>query len=80
MDDPEFDPRPILETLVRHEVDFVLVGGLAGTALGSAYVTYDVDVAYERSRENLQRLASALTEARRDVEGSPGRRPVPARR
>ena len=48
MPEPEFDPQPILEALVRHGVDFVLVGGLAGTARGSAYITYDVDIAYER--------------------------------
>lgn len=71
MADPEFDPRPILEALVRHEVDFVLIGGLAGTALGSAYVTYDIDVAYERSQSNLERLAAALIELGATLRGAP---------
>jgi hypothetical protein len=71
MPDPEFDPRPILEGLVRHDVDFVLIGGLAGTALGSAYATYDVDVAYERSTENLERLAAALVELGATLRGAP---------
>jgi hypothetical protein len=75
MPEPEFDPKPILEALVRHNVDFVLIGGLAGTALGSAYVTYDVDVAYERSRANLERLAAALTELGATLRGAPRERP-----
>lgn len=71
MSDPEFDPQPLLEVLVRHEVDFVLIGGLAGTALGSAYITYDLDLAYERSQANLERLAAALTELGATLRGSP---------
>lgn len=59
-----FRPRPILDALLAHEVDFVLVGGLAGVVRGSSYPSYDVDVAYERSRENLERLAAALHELR----------------
>lgn len=58
----EFDPAPLLEVLNRHGVDFVLVGGLAAIALGSARSTFDVDVAYARDRANLERLAAALRE------------------
>jgi hypothetical protein len=71
MPDAEFDPQQILGTLVRHGVDFVLIGGLAGTARGSAHVTYDVDIAYERSKDNLERLASALHELRATLRGAP---------
>jgi hypothetical protein len=67
----DFDPRSILETLVRHQVDFVLIGGLAGVALGSAYQTSDVDIAYERSVANLERLASALVELGATLRGAP---------
>lgn len=68
---PDFDPRPILEVLVRHEVDFVLAGGLAGVVLGSAFQTGDVDVVYERSNENLERLARGLTELGASLRGAP---------
>jgi hypothetical protein len=68
---PEFDPRPILEVLVRHGVDFVLAGGLAGVVLGSAYQTGDVDVVYERSKENLEHLAAALRELGATLRGAP---------
>lgn len=71
MPEAEFDPQPILEVLARHEVDFVLIGGLAGTAHGSAYITGDVDVAYERSRANLERLAAALVELAATLRGTP---------
>jgi hypothetical protein len=67
----EFQPRQQLETLVRHGVDFVLIGGMAGVARGSAYLTQDVDVAYERSRENLERLAGALQELDATLRGAP---------
>lgn len=67
----QFDPEPILDTLVRHGVDFVVVGGLAGIAHGSAYNTEDIDVAYERSQENLRRLAAALTELGATLRGAP---------
>ena len=66
-----FRPKPILETLVRHRVDFVLVGGLAGVARGSSYPTYDVDIAYARDRPNLERLAAALRELGATLRGAP---------
>ena len=71
MSTPEFDPGPIFETLVRHGVNFVVVGGLAGIAHGSAYSTEDADVAYEPSRQNLQRLAAALSELEATLRGAP---------
>jgi len=68
---PEFDPGPIFETLIRHGVDFVVVGGLAGIAHGSAYNTEDADVAYERSPQNMHKLAAALSELGATLRGAP---------
>jgi hypothetical protein len=70
-DDPEFDK--ILEALSRHEVRFVLIGGLASVHWGSPFPTEDVDITPERSRDNLDRLSSALTEldARIRTQGEP---------
>ena len=67
----EFRPRRILEALAAHEVDYVLVGGLAGIAHGSSYPTYDVDIAYARDRDNLKRLAAALRELGATLRGAP---------
>lgn len=61
----ERDPQPldaqrILDELTRHEVDFVLVGGLAAQTHGSTRMTNDVDVIPAPDPENLSRLAEAL--------------------
>ena len=58
----EFDPVRILEVLDRHGVAFIVVGGVAATLHGSPQATYDLDVAYERSSANVDRLIAALTE------------------
>jgi hypothetical protein len=55
-----FDPEAILRVLQEHEVDYVLIGGLAASLHGSPHVTTDVDVTPSRSAENLARLARAL--------------------
>jgi hypothetical protein len=49
----------------------VLIGGLAGIARGSSYASYDVDVAYARDRENLERLADALRDLGATLGGAP---------
>jgi hypothetical protein len=58
----DFDPLPILRVLDRHEVRFVVVGGIAAIAQGSPLPTQDLDVTPARDPENLGRLASALEE------------------
>jgi hypothetical protein len=55
-----YDPGPAIEALADAGVDFVLIGGLAGIAHGSAYPTYDLDIMYSRDRANLERLAKLL--------------------
>ena len=54
------DFQALLRHLVDAEVRFILVGGFAGTILGSPRITIDLDVVYARDRENLRRLAGAL--------------------
>ena len=67
----EFKPKPMLQALARHDVDFVVVGGLAGMMLGSSYPSFDLDIAYERSPANLERLAAALAELGATLRGAP---------
>ena len=57
-----FDPERVLRVLAKHDVSFVLIGGLAAVAHGSPLPTTDVDIAPDRAEENLGRLAAALTE------------------
>jgi hypothetical protein len=62
----------MLEILERHGVQFVLIGGMAATLHGAAYVTVDLDITPSRDRANLERLSSALGEldARVRVDGA----------
>jgi hypothetical protein len=57
-----YRPDQILQVLERHEVDYVVIGGLAAELRGSPYTTRDVDVTPSRNRANLKRLADALRE------------------
>lgn len=69
------DIRRLLEPLVRHGVDFVLIGGMAGIARGSNYPSFDLDVAYSRDKANVRRLVSALAEIEVRLRGAPANLP-----
>jgi predicted nucleotidyltransferase len=69
--DASLDADALLRPLNRHGVDFVIIGGLAGLIHGSAYPTYDLDIAYSRELVNLGRLASALEEIGVTLRGAP---------
>lgn len=68
---PPLQIEPLLAALDRHGVDFVVIGGVAGLAHGSAYPTYDLDIAYARDEGNLRRLAAALGELEVSLRGAP---------
>src|SRR5438045_3424619 len=50
----------ISEILVSEGVEFIVVGGQAEWLFGSPRATFDVDLCYRRTRENLARLTKAL--------------------
>ena len=52
--------REVIRALVEAGARFVIIGGVALRLQGSAYITLDLDLAYERTRDNAQRVASAL--------------------
>jgi hypothetical protein len=54
--------REILASLERHQVDYVLIGGLGAVLQGSPLPTLDADICPARSPENLERTAAALRE------------------
>jgi hypothetical protein len=66
-----FDPARILETLLRHRVRFVVIGGIAGRLLGSPTLTNDLDICYARDRKNLAALSAALLELEATLRGAP---------
>lgn len=61
----------LLPVLARHEVKFILVGGLAAIVHGASRATYDLDVVYARDAENLERLAKALSPYDPYLRGAP---------
>jgi hypothetical protein len=65
------DLRRIATILLRHRVEFLVVGGQAEVLMGSPRVTYDTDLCYRRTRENLERLANALKEVKPTLRGAP---------
>jgi hypothetical protein len=56
------EPEPLLDVVVGHQVDFIVVGGYAVAAHGFPRATKDIDICPEPSDGNLQRLAAALAE------------------
>jgi hypothetical protein len=67
----ELDAPALLRQLMSHKVEFVLIGGLAMIAHGSAYITKDLDVCYSRKSENIAALVSALTPIHSYLRGAP---------
>jgi predicted nucleotidyltransferase len=65
------DFSSLLRVLLDEAVEFILVGGVAGVLHGAARATYDVDVVYRRSPENMSRLGSALGPYRPYLRGAP---------
>jgi hypothetical protein len=51
----------LLTALSTHQVSFIVVGGEAAIAHGSGRLTQDLDVVYDRARDNLERLVAALS-------------------
>ena len=63
--------KTLLTALAANEVEFVIIGGLAATLHGSARVTYDLDVVYNRTPENLSKVVAALSPYRPYLRGAP---------
>jgi hypothetical protein len=60
--DPPLDAERILRALAEHEVDYVLIGGLAVQTHGHVRTTNDADLIPAPDPANLRRLAAALRE------------------
>jgi len=67
--DGRFDAGAIVQVLQRHEVEFVVIGGIAGQLWGSPTITQDLDICYAREKTNLEHLAAALRELNAKLRG-----------
>ena len=65
------DFKALLRLLTENQVEFIIVGGAAATAHGSARLTLDLDVVYRRSNENISRLVNALRSIQPYLRGAP---------
>jgi len=63
--------REAVTVLSRAGVSFIVVGAYAGILQGAAQVTQDIDICYERSPENMKRLAAALEPYHPNLRGAP---------
>jgi hypothetical protein len=45
----------LLRTLLRHGVDFFVVGGVAAQLEGAPILTFDLDILYDKTPQNLDR-------------------------
>jgi predicted nucleotidyltransferase len=66
---PEFRPGRLLETLSRAGVDFVVIGGIAAVAHGSATLTRDLDICFAPDPANLETLGKVLVELNARLRG-----------
>ncbi len=64
----------VCRALADHDVDFVVIGGVAARLHDTGHATVDIDICPSRSEANLERLAAALRVlgSRLRVEGEPG--------
>jgi len=63
----------LLRVLLRHGVDFFVVGGVAAQLEGAPILTLDLDVLYDKDPGNLGRLFEALRELKAHYRDPAGR-------
>jgi hypothetical protein len=68
---PRFDPYELLQTLDRHRVTYIVIGGFARVIQGTEEITRGVDIVPSTRPENLRRLDAALHDL--DATGRDGR-------
>jgi hypothetical protein len=63
----------LVNILAKHEVEFIIVGGMAAVLRGTPVNTFDLDIVYERGAPNIDRLLQALDELDAIVRDDPRR-------
>jgi hypothetical protein len=74
---PSPDFIALFQTLVGHEVDFIVVGGVSAVLHGAPVTTFDLDLVHSRTPDNIDRLLSALQDLDAYYRGQGDRRTRP---
>jgi hypothetical protein len=61
----------LLHALADQQVEYIIVEGVAAAIHGSARATYDLDVVYRRTPDNIARIVSALSPHQPYLRGAP---------
>lgn len=61
----------LISLLAKSKIEFIVVGGAAATAHGSARLTEDLDIVYRRRPDNVARLVNALASYKPYLRGAP---------
>jgi hypothetical protein len=67
----ELNIEGLIQQLTSQRVKFVVIGGIAMRAHGSAHITEDADFCYERSPVNIPALAAAMAPIHPYMRGAP---------
>lgn len=65
-------PVDVFAALQRHSVEYLTIGGVAVNLHGHVRNTRDIDILVEWSRENMEKLAAALSELHAEIHGVDG--------
>ena len=63
----------ILHIFQKHEVDYIIVGGVCAVLHGSPISTFDIDIVHSREPSNIDRLLKALEELEAQYRDPAGR-------
>ena len=67
----KLDLLKVVELFARYNVEYLVIGGQAAILHGSPKLTFDTDLCYRRTADNLERLARALAEIHPTLRGAP---------
>jgi len=65
------DYEKLIPLLVENEIEFIIVGGAAATAHGSARLTLDLEIVYQRNEQNLGKIIRTLEPTKPYLRGAP---------
>lgn len=68
--------REILEILNKHQVEYIVVGGVAAVIHGAPMTTFDLDTLVKINAANAERLSEALSELEASFREHQGLRPT----